>query len=104
MYGLINYYQFICNRGGSTSGDNRYSYTFAKSGKYSYAVSVSSSQVKFYENGQLITTINNETGLNCSNTLRLLAGRHSTQNSSNLKMYNFMAYNRALLDDEVLQN
>ena len=102
--GLFNYQNFISNRGNSTSGDNRYNYTFAKSGIYSYAVTVSSSQIKFYANGALVTTINNTNGLNCSNPLRLLAARYSSQNASNLKMYNFMAYNRVLSETEIQQN
>lgn len=102
--GLFNYQSFISNRGNSTSGDNRYNYTFAKSGIYNYAVSVSSSQIKFYANGELVTTMNNTVGLNCSNPLRLLAARYSSQNATNLKMYNFMAYNRALSEAEIQQN
>ena len=102
--GLFNYYAFIANRGASTTGQNRYEYTFAKSGIYNYTVTLSAKELKFYANGALINTTNNTNGLNTSNNLRILAAYYSSQNATNLKMYNFMVYNRVLSDSEVLQN
>ena len=102
--GLFNYYNFIVNRGSKTTTQNRYDYTFAKSGIYNYAVTLSNSQLKFYVNGVLTQTINNTVGLTCSSNLRLMAARYSRQNATNLKMYQFLAYDRALSDSEILQN
>ena len=102
--GLFNYYNFIVNRGSKTTTQNRYDYTFAKSGIYNYAVTLSNSQLKFYVNGVLTQTINNTVGLTCSSNLRLMAARYSGQNATNLKMYQFLAYDRVLSDSEILQN
>lgn len=96
--GMFNYHTFIANRYGSAT---QYSYTFSKSGIYSYAVTLSSTQLKFYVNGTLTQTSNNSAGLNCNNNLRLMAARYNNQNATNLKMYNFMAYDRVLLDSEI---
>ena len=96
--GMFNYHTFIANRYGSAT---QYSYTFSKSGIYSYAVTLSSTQLKFYVNGTLTQTSNNSAGLNCNNNLRLMAARYNNQNATNLKMYNFMAYDRVLSDSEI---
>lgn len=100
-YGLLNYHSFIGNRAFRTSDTTRYNYTFAKSGIYCYAVTLSSSQLSFYVNGELNTSISNTKGLTCNNTLRLFAGRYDGQNATNLKMYNFMAYDRVLSASEI---
>lgn len=100
-YGLLNYHTFVSNRAGRSSDTTKYEYTFTKNGIYCYAISLSSSQLKFYENGKLVGSINNTKGLNCNSSLRLLAGRYSSQNATNLKMYNFMAYDRVLSDSEI---
>ena len=102
--GLFNYYTFVANRGSSTSSNNKYTYTFAKSGIYQYAVTLSTSEMKFYENGELKETLSNTIGLTTTNNLRVLAAYYSSQNATNLKMYNFMVYNRALTDSEITQN
>lgn len=102
--GLFNYNTFIANRGSSTATQSRYDYTFAKTGKSHYAVTLSATQLKFYVNGVLTNTINNTVGLATSNNLRVLAAYFPTQNATNLKMYDFMAYNRVLNDQEILQN
>lgn len=102
--GLFNYYNFISNRGDSSIGQARYAYTFSKAGKYNYAVSLSNTEMKFYENGQLITTVNNSAGLGTSGTMRLLSARHNSQNAQNLKMYNFLIYDRVLSDSEIQAN
>lgn len=102
--GLFNYNTFIANRGSSTSTQSRYDYTFAKSGKSHYAVTLSATQLKFYVNGVLTNTTNNTVGLTTSNNLRVLAAYFPTQNATNLKMYDFMVYNRVLNDQEILQN
>lgn len=99
--GMFNYYTFIANRYGSAT---KYSYSFSKSGIYSYAVTLSSTQLKFYANGNLIQTTNNSSGLKCDNNLRLMAARYNNQNAKNLKMYQFLAYNRALTDEEIQHN
>lgn len=99
--GFFNYYTFIANRGNSTGVQNRYDYTFSKSGIYNYAVSISYTEIKFYENGVLKTTLNNTVGLATKNNLRLLAGRYNNQSATNLKMYNFLVYDRVLTDSEI---
>ena len=60
--------------------------------------------MKFYENGTLVNTMSNSIGLATANNLRLLADYYTDQNATNLKMYNFMAYDRVLTADEVKQN
>lgn len=102
--GLFNYCTFVANRGNSASTQNRYSYTFAKSGIYNYAVTLSATSLKFYVNGVLTNTTTNTIGLKTSNNLRILAAYYTSQNATNLKLYNFMVYDRALTDAEVLQN
>lgn len=99
--GLFCYQNFVANRGRSSSLQSRYNYTFNKSGIYTYAVTLSSSELKFYENGVLVTTISNTVGLNTSGNMRLLAARYSSQNATNLKMYNFLIYDRVLSDAEI---
>ena len=99
--GFFNFYTFIANRGNSTGVQNRYDYTFSKSGIYNYAVSISYTEIKFYENGVLKTTLNNTVGLATKNNLRLLAGRYNNQSATNLKMYNFLVYDRVLTDSEI---
>ena len=101
--GLFNYSTFLANRGAGTDIQNRYDYNFKREGIYNYAVSLSSSELKFYENGKLKTTIKNTIGLKTNNNMRLLAARYtgSNQSSSNIKMYNFLIYNRVLSDAEI---
>ena len=103
-YGLFNYHLFVANRGNSKTSDSRCTYTFSKDGIYCYAVSLSESQLKFYVNGQLESTASNTMGLICNNNLRLLSARYESQNASNIKMYNFMAYDRVLTDSEIQVN
>ena len=87
----------------STSEDKLYWYMI-EDGIYCYAVSLSESQLKFYVNGQLESTASNTMGLICNNNLRLLSARYESQNASNIKMYNFMAYDRVLTDSEIQVN
>ena len=103
-YGLFNYETFVANRGDSTSTQDRISYTFNKSGIYNYAVTLSSTEIKLYVNGALTNTTTNTIGLKTSNNLRILSAYYSSQNATNLKMYNFMVYDRPLTDKEVLEN
>lgn len=102
--GILCYKNFVANRGASTSSQIRYDYIFNKSGIYNYTITLSSSEMKFYENGNLVNTDSNSIGLTTSNNLRLLAGYYTNQNATNIKMYNFMAYDRVLSADEVKQN
>ena len=102
--GILCYQNFIANRGSSKSSQIRYDYTFNKGGIYNYTITLSSSEMKFYENGILVNTMSNSIGLATANNLRLLADYYTDQNVTNLKMYNFMAYDRVLTADEVKQN
>lgn len=102
--GVFHYYQFITNRGNSQVGQNKFEYTFSRSGIYQYTLTLSNTEMKFYCNGNLIYNTANTVGLKTSNDLRLLAAYNSSQNSTNLKMYNFMVYNRALTESEVQTN
>lgn len=102
--GLFNYYNFIANRGTSSNLQDRIQYTFNKSGIYHYTVTLSSNEMKFYENGELVTSVPNTTGLATTNNLRILAAYYYDQNATNLKMYNFMVYDRALNQSEIQQN
>lgn len=107
LYGMFNRYNFVCNRGANSNQDNRYTYSFNRTGIYSYAISLSSDEMKFYQNGVLVSTVSNTVGLTCQNNIRLLASRYTNeynQNVNNLKLYNFMAYERALTDNEIQQN
>ena len=69
-----------------------------------YTIILSSKEMKFYENGNLINTITNTIGLTTTNNLRLLAAYYSSQNATNLKMYNFMVYERELTQTEIQNN
>ena len=60
--------------------------------------------MKFYENGTLVNTMANSIGLATSNNLRLLADYYTNQNATNLKIYNFMVYDRALTQTEIQTN
>lgn len=102
--GILCYQNFIANRGSSKSTQIRYDYTFNKSGIYHYTVTLTASEMKFYENGTLVNTMSNSIGLATSNNLRLLANYYANQNATNLKMYNFMVYDRALTQDEIQTN
>ena len=102
--GILCYQNFVANRGSSKSLQIRYDYTFNKGGIYNYTITLSSSEMKFYENGTLVNTMSNSIGLATANNLRLLADYYTDQNATNLKMYNFMAYDRVLTADEVKQN
>ena len=81
-----------------------YDYAFNKSGIYNYTVTLTASEMKFYENGTLVNTMANSIGLATSNNLRLLADYYTNQNAKNLKMYNFMDYDRALTQTEIQTN
>lgn len=102
--GLFNYETFIANRGAGETQQNSYECTFAKSGIYHYAVTLSATELKFYSDGELVSTVNNTVGLKSTNNLRILAAYHASQNATNLKMYNFMVYDRSLTEEEVQQN
>lgn len=104
MNGLFNYQGFIANRGTSSNNQARYDFNFNRAGIYTYAVTLSSSQLQFYQNGSLVTTKNNAIGLTTNNNIRLLAARYSSQNARNLKMYNFMIYDRVLSGNEIQNN
>ena len=63
--------------------------------------------MKFYVNGFLTNTISNSIGLTCNENLRILASRYAyenNQNVNNMKVYNFMAYNRELTETEIQKN
>lgn len=104
MNGLFNYQSFITKRGTSSNNQAKYDFNFNRAGIYTYAVTLSSSQMQFYQNGSLVATINNAVGLTTNNNIRLLAARYSNQNARNLKMYNFMIYERVLSDNEIQNN
>lgn len=104
MNGLFNYQGFIANRGTSSNNQARYDFNFNRAGIYTYTVTLSSSQMQFYQNGSLVTTINNAVGLTTTNNIRLLAVMYSNQNAKNLKMYNFMIYDRVLSGNEIQNN
>ena len=106
-YGLLNRYNFISNRSSDTGNDNRYEFNFNRSGIYSYAVTLTNSEMKLYENGVLIATLDNTKGLTTNNNLRILGSRYSSESNqvpTNIKMYNFIAYDRALSAEEIQQN
>ena len=102
--GILCYQNFVANRGTSKSSQIRYDYAFNKSGIYNYTVTLTASEMKFYENGTLVNTMANSIGLATSNNLRLLADYYTNQNATNLKMYNFMVYDRALTQTEIQTN
>ena len=60
--------------------------------------------VLFDFDGTLVNTMANSIGLATSNNLRLLADYYTNQNATNLKMYNFMVYDRALTQTEIQTN
>ncbi len=99
--GVFNYQSFITNRGANSLNQCKYDYTFNKNGIYNYAVTLNNTEMKFYENGELKATVNNTIGLKTSNNIRILATRNNGQNATNLKMYNFLVYNRVLSDSEI---
>ena len=102
--GLFCYYNFIANRKAPISIQNRINYEFSKNGIYNYVITLSKNEMKFYKNGNLINETDNTIGLTTSNNLRLLSNYNSNQNATNLKMYNFMVYDRALTEEEIKKN
>ena len=102
--GLFNYQSFIANRGSGSSGQCKYDYTFNKVGVYNYAITLTNNELKFYENGVLKSTVINSVGLATSNNIRILSAGNSSQHATNLKVYNFLVYNRVLNDEEIQQN
>ncbi len=102
--GLFNYQTFIANRGTTKELNDKIDYSFNKIGIYHYTISLSTKEFKFYVNGQLNQTLANTIGLETSNNIRFLAAYQASQNATNIKMYNFMIYDRVLTDSEILYN
>ena len=102
--GLFHYQDFLANRGDSAGQQNRYNYALNKDGIYYYTVTLSADELRFYINGTLQYSMSNTIGLKTSNNLRILAAYYQGQNTSNVKLYQFMVYDRAITSDEVAQN
>lgn len=104
LNGTFNDEKFITNRSDTVTNQSKYDYTFTKQGIYQYAVTLSSTELKLYVNGILQGNVNNTDGLVTSNNLRILSAYYTNQNATNIKMYNFMVYDRVLTDSEIQQN
>lgn len=87
----------------TAAGRTRILYAFTGEPIKNYAIAIDMDYFKLYVNGELYQSIANLDGLNGS-TLRLFGGKSPTQSSKSMKMYNFIAYNRALTDTEIQQN
>ena len=55
--------------------------------------------MKFYENGTLVNTMANSIGLATKQQFKIISRLLYKSNATNLKMYNFMVYDRAFNSD-----
>jgi hypothetical protein len=66
-------------------------------------VVLSTGELKLYVNGTLYTSVPNNDGTGGGN-LRIFGCNYTPQGSLAMKMYNFLAYDKVLSDEEIYQN